>query len=55
MGSPLAPVLANIFIGFHDESKWRNEYSLIKPKFYLMIICTENPLPVGGFLAYYHR
>ena len=33
MGSPLAPVLANIFIGFH-ESKWQNEY-LNKPKFYL--------------------
>ena len=21
----------------------------------LMIICTENPLPIGGFLAYFHR
>ena len=21
----------------------------------LMIICTKNPLPVGGFLAYFHR
>ena len=30
MGSPLAPVLANIFIGFH-ESKWLNEYNLNKP------------------------
>ena len=27
MGSPLAPVLANIFMGFH-ESKWLNEYNL---------------------------
>ena len=34
MGSPLAPVLANIFMGFY-ESKWLNEYSLHKPKFYL--------------------
>ena len=34
MGSPLAPVLANIFIGFH-ESKWLNEYNLNKPKFNL--------------------
>ena len=34
MGSPLAPVLANIFMGFH-ESKWLNEYNLNKPKFYL--------------------
>ena len=34
MGSPLAPVLANIFMGFY-ESKWLNEYNLSKPKFYL--------------------
>ena len=32
MGSPLAPVLANIFMGFH-KSKWLNEYNLNKPKF----------------------
>ena len=37
MGSPLVPVLANIFMGFH-ESKWLNEYNL-KPKFYLSKIC----------------
>ena len=30
MGSPLAPTLANIFMGFH-ESKWLNEYNLSKP------------------------
>ena len=29
MGSPLAPVLANIFMGFH-KSKWFNEYNLNK-------------------------
>ena len=34
MGSPLDPVLANIFMGF-CESKWLNEYNLNKPKFYL--------------------
>ena len=34
MGSPLTPVLANIFMGFH-KSKWLNEYNLNKPKFYL--------------------
>ena len=34
MGSPLAPVLANFAMGFH-ESKWLNEYNLNKPKFYL--------------------
>ena len=33
MGSPLAPVLANIFMVFH-ESKWLKEYNLNKPKFY---------------------
>ena len=32
--SPLAPALANIFMGFH-KSKWLNEYNLNKPKFYL--------------------
>ena len=30
MGSPLAPVLANIFMGFY-ESKWLNEYNINKP------------------------
>ena len=34
MGSPLAPVFANIFMGFH-ESKLDNEYNLNKPKFNL--------------------
>ena len=34
MGPPLAPVLASIFMGFH-ESKWLNEYNLNRPKFYL--------------------
>ena len=37
MGSPLAPVLDNIFMGFH-ESKWFNEYNLNKPKFYLRCV-----------------
>ena len=34
MGSPLAPVLANIFMGFH-ESNWFNEYNVNKPKLFL--------------------
>ena len=34
MGSPLVPVLANIFMGFH-ESKWLNEYNLNSNEFYL--------------------
>ena len=31
MGSPLTPVLADIFIDFY-ESKWLNEYNLNRPK-----------------------
>ena len=31
MGSPLAPALANIFMGFY-KSKWLNEYKLNKHK-----------------------
>ena len=37
MGSPLVPVLANIFMGF-DESMWLIEYSLNKPKFHLRYV-----------------
>ena len=34
MACPLAPVSANIFMGFY-ESKWLYEYNLNKPKFHL--------------------
>ena len=37
MGSPLAPVLANIFMGFY-ESKWLNEYNLNKHKLNLRYV-----------------
>ena len=37
MGSSLAPVLANIFMGFH-EFKLLNEHNLNKPKFYLRYV-----------------
>ena len=37
MGFPLAPVLGNNLMGFH-ESKWLNEYNPIKPKFYLRYV-----------------
>ena len=37
MGSPLAPVLANNFMGFY-ESKWLNDYNHNKPKFYLRYV-----------------
>ena len=37
MGSPLASVYANIFIGFY-ESQWLNEYNFKKPIFYLRYV-----------------
>ena len=37
MVSPLAPVLANVFMGFY-KSKWLNEYNLNKPKFHLRFV-----------------
>ena len=33
MGSPLAPILANLFLGYH-EGKWIEEYPGVKPLFY---------------------
>ena len=40
MDSPLAPVLANIFMGF-PEAKWLNEYNLNKLKFYLRYVVDD--------------
>ena len=37
MCSPLAFVLASIFVGFY-KSKWLNEYNFNKPKFYLRYV-----------------
>ena len=37
MGSPSAPVLACIFIGY-NRTRWLNEYFLNKPKFYLRYV-----------------
>ena len=37
MGSPLAPVLANMFMDFY-ESKWLNDYNLSKPKFHVRYV-----------------
>ena len=42
MGSPLAPVLVNIFMGLY-EFKWLNEYNINKPKFYLRYV--DDVLP----------
>ncbi|XP_065681464.1 uncharacterized protein LOC136095139 [Hydra vulgaris] len=33
MGSPLAPILANIFVGFHEQT-WINNWSFTAPLFY---------------------
>ena len=48
MGSPLAPVLADIFIGFY-ESKCLNEYNLNRPKFYLKYADHIHMLIYSGF------
>ena len=37
MGSPLAPILANTFMGLY-ESKWLNEYNLNKTNFNLRYV-----------------
>ena len=37
MGSALAPVLGNNFMGFY-ESKWLNEYNLNNPAFHLRYV-----------------
>ena len=37
MDSHLAPILANIFMGFH-KSMWFNEYILNKSKFYFRYV-----------------
>ena len=37
MVSPIAPFLANVFMGFY-ESKLLNQYNLNKPKFYLRYV-----------------
>ena len=37
IGSPLAPVLTNVCMGFY-ESKWLNEYNFNKPNLYLRYV-----------------
>ena len=59
MSSPLAPVLANIFMGFH-ESKWINEYNLNKPKFYFRyaddtIAAFDNEQDLLNFLNFFNN
>ena len=46
MSSPLATVLANIFMGFY-ESKWLNKYNVNKSKVYLQY--------VSGILAAFEK
>ena len=49
MGSPVAPVLATIFMGFYG-SKWLNEHNLERTKFYLryvndiLVLLTRNKI-----------
>ena len=62
MGSPLAPVLTYIFLGFH-KPKWLNEYDLNKPKFCLRYVDEilaafgneQDPLNFLKFLNNRHR
>ena len=58
MGSPLAPVLANIFMDFY-ESKWLNEYNLNKPKIYLRYVdesCSfDNEQDSLNFLTFLNK
>ena len=56
MGYPLAPVLANILMGFH-EPKWRNEYNLNKPNFFLryvddILVASDNEQDSLNFLNF---
>ena len=59
MGSPLAPVLANIFMGFY-ESKWLNEYNLNKRNFYLryvddILAAFDNEQDLLNFLDFLNK
>ena len=57
LGSPMAPVLANIFMGLY-KSKWLNEYNLNKPIFFLRYVDDilaafdkeQDPLNFSNFL-----
>ena len=59
MGSPLAPVLANIFMGFY-ESKGLNEYNRNKPKSYLRYVddilpAFDNEKDSSNFLNFLNK
>ena len=59
MGSPLAPTLANLFLGHHEE-KWLNSAEGIKIKFYKRymddIFCiVENEKHAQAFLEFLNR
>ena len=56
MGSPLAPILANLFLG-HHEGTWLNEYEGIKPSYFkryvddvFAVFSNENEATI--FLSY---
>lgn len=56
MGSPLAPPLANLFMGV-NETKWLNEYEGVGPKFYKRYVddifaVFENEVEANCFFEY---
>jgi len=56
MGSPLAPTLANLFLG-HHEGKWLKDYTNIGPQFYKryvddIIAVFNNEYEARDFLTY---
>ena len=54
MSSPLAPVLANIFMGFY-ESNGLNKYNLNKPNFCLRYAAFDNEKDSLNFLDFSNK
>ena len=59
MGSPLAPVLANLYLG-HHEQKWLKDYKGVSPVFYKryvddVIALFNNPEEAELFLGYLNQ
>ena len=58
-GSPFAPVLANVFMGFY-ESKWLNAHNINKPNFYLryandILAASDNEQVSLNFLDFLNK
>ena len=59
MGSPLAPILANLFMGYHEKD-WIEKARATKPKFYKryvhdIFVVFESELDAGTFHTYLHN